>query len=197
MWKSGVELIDEGRVRRITLMRGDTRLSYAEVIDGWENSHDFRDFFISLLADAPFQAMFWETPPVTRSSIRQPYEFVLVDSPHLAAAEPESSHFASAFGAAATGESMVMFENLGRDALLIVPCPHAPQHVYTHLATFARGAAEAQRHELFRKLATAIKRRLSDQPVWVSTSGLGVYWLHIRLDSRPKYYNFQPYAKGV
>jgi hypothetical protein len=29
--------------------------------------------------------------------------------------------------------------------------------------------------------------------MWVSTSGLGVYWLYIRLDSFPKYYNFQPY----
>ncbi|MDF9799652.1 hypothetical protein OKW21_004915 [Catalinimonas alkaloidigena] len=29
----------------------------------------------------------------------------------------------------------------------------------------------------------------------MSTSGLGVYWLHIRLDSRPKYYQFDPYRK--
>ncbi len=27
----------------------------------------------------------------------------------------------------------------------------------------------------------------------VSTNGLGVAWLHVRLDTRPKYYTFQPY----
>ena len=30
--------------------------------------------------------------------------------------------------------------------------------------------------------------------VWMSTSGLGVYWLHVRLDSRPKYYQFAEFA---
>ena len=34
---------------------------------------------------------------------------------------------------------------------------------------------------------------LSDQPLWVSTCGLGVYWLHVRLDSFPKYYRYAPY----
>jgi len=28
---------------------------------------------------------------------------------------------------------------------------------------------------------------------WLSTSGLGVGWLHVRLDSRPKYYTYEPY----
>jgi hypothetical protein len=30
--------------------------------------------------------------------------------------------------------------------------------------------------------------------MWLSTSGLGVAWLHIRLDSTPKYYQHQPYT---
>lgn len=32
-----------------------------------------------------------------------------------------------------------------------------------------------------------------DVPIWLSTSGLGVYWLHVRLDTRPKYYNHDEY----
>lgn len=197
MWKSRIELIDEGRSRKITLMRDAARLSYADVIDGWRNSHDFVHFYISLLVDAPFEAMFWESPPVTRLSVGRPYEFVLIDSAQLAAAEPEPLHFASAFASAATDENVVMFENLGKDALLVTPCPRGPRHVYTHLTSFVRGAPEGQRHELFRKLAGAIKNRLSDRPMWVSTSGLGVFWLHVRLDSYPKYYNFGPYRKCV
>lgn len=30
-------------------------------------------------------------------------------------------------------------------------------------------------------------------PVWISTSGLGVPWLHVRIDDRPKYYQHAPY----
>ena len=33
----------------------------------------------------------------------------------------------------------------------------------------------------------------SDAPAWVSTSGLGVSWLHIRIDTRPKYYSYAPF----
>ena len=31
--------------------------------------------------------------------------------------------------------------------------------------------------------------------VWLSTNGLSTAWLHVRLDSRPKYYHFMPYRK--
>ena len=34
----------------------------------------------------------------------------------------------------------------------------------------------------------------SDHRLWISTSGLGVSWLHIRLDSIPKYYNYKEYT---
>jgi len=27
----------------------------------------------------------------------------------------------------------------------------------------------------------------------LSTAGMGVYWLHVRLDTRPKYYQHTPY----
>jgi hypothetical protein len=41
--------------------------------------------------------------------------------------------------------------------------------------------------EIERRLATARDR------FWVSTSGLGVPWVHVRLDERPKYFQFGPY----
>ena len=32
-------------------------------------------------------------------------------------------------------------------------------------------------------------------PTWVSTAGGGVAWLHVRLDSAPKYYTHRPYTR--
>jgi len=29
--------------------------------------------------------------------------------------------------------------------------------------------------------------------LWISTAGLGVTWLHVRIDSSPKYYTHAPY----
>ena len=34
---------------------------------------------------------------------------------------------------------------------------------------------------------------IGDEVKWLSTAGMGVYWLHVRVDSRPKYYRYQGY----
>ena len=47
--------------------------------------------------------------------------------------------------------------------------------------------------ELWAAVGVAVKEALGEQPLWVSTSGLGVYWLHVRLDSSPKYFQHTPY----
>jgi hypothetical protein len=39
-------------------------------------------------------------------------------------------------------------------------------------------------------------RRMSAKPVWLSTAGAGVSWLHVRLDDQPKYYGFALYRSA-
>jgi len=56
-----------------------------------------------------------------------------------------------------------------------------------------RNAPAPQVHALLQRLAREALARLSDRPLWISTAGMGVYWLHVRLDSRPKYYRHAPY----
>lgn len=91
------------------------------------------------------------------------------------------------------GDGVVTFPNLDRDATLIVPCPLGSLSSYTHLAAFVRSAPEAQRHAFFAALGVTVLTHLFEEPLWVSTAGMGVYWLHLRLDSRPKYYRHVPY----
>lgn len=38
--------------------------------------------------------------------------------------------------------------------------------------------------------------RLGAKPVWLSTAGAGVPWLHVRLDDHPKYYGYALYRSG-
>ena len=92
---------------------------------------------------------------------------------------------------------MVEFSNLGRDAILIVPCLKTVPSAYGHLAAFVREAPEAQRHALWQLVGEAMARRIGPKPVWLSTAGAGVSWLHVRLDDRPKYYRFGPYRHGI
>ncbi|MEE8426114.1 MAG: hypothetical protein V3S15_02440, partial [Woeseiaceae bacterium] len=136
---------------------------------------------------------FWETPPVTSATIDREFEFVLVDSPQLAGVRADEQAFANHFASAGPAASVIEFSNLGGDATLVVPCPRGPLTAYSQLSTFARRAPDHQQHRLRALVGAALERRLGTQPVWLSTSGLGIYWLHIRLDSAPKYYTHEPY----
>jgi hypothetical protein len=190
MWAPRVDVLSDGCVRRVALLRDGADVSYAEVVEQWRTNPSFRAFFGGLLAEAPFEAYFWETPPVTRATTARAFEYVLVDSPGLAALAPEPAAFAGHF---APSQAVATFANLGGDALLVAPAPQGPLAAYAHLASFARQAPALQQHALWQAVGAAVAQRLASAPLWLSTSGLGVAWLHVRLDARPKYYTYAPY----
>lgn len=143
------------------------------------------------LAKAPYRAAYWESPPLTPGGLDAPFEGVIIDAPPLAEVTPEPEVFAEHFDDA----PVATFDNLGSDAVLIAPAP-VPGTDASHLLAFCRSAPAEQSAELFRVVATTLGRVLDDQaPTWLSTSGLGVAWLHVRLDARPKYYQHAPYRR--
>jgi hypothetical protein len=182
-----------GRVSHFRLLRDGGSLTWMDVVGRWQNDRSFRRFFMSVLVDAPFPAYFWETPPVTDATINREFEFVLVDSQQMVGVRSDERAFANHFSSARADASVIEFSNLGGDATLIVPCPRGPLSAYSQLATFARLAPDDQQHQLWTMVGAALERQLGARPVWLSTSGLGIYWLHIRLDSAPKYYSHDPY----
>jgi hypothetical protein len=190
-WTSRSEPMAEGRILKVAIDLDSSPVPYAEVLRRWQQDADFRSWFVALLADSPFAAFRWETPPITTATANQPFEFVLLDSPGLAT-KPDAAAFAEHFR---TAGDVVEFANLGKDAVLVVPCPNGPLSAYGHLAAFVREASESQRHSLWELVGAAMQRRLDRKPVWLSTAGAGVSWLHVRLDDRPKYYGYRPYRE--
>src|SRR5688572_33161405 len=70
--------------------------TYAQVVELWHDDSSFRSFFTNLLADSPFAAFRWETPPITTSTTSRTFEFVLIDSPSLIR-PPDADAFAAHF----------------------------------------------------------------------------------------------------
>lgn len=192
-YQSETSQLDEGRVLKFGLRRDGRPLSWATVVERWQRDQQFREFFVSILANAPFQAYFWETPPLTDATLGDDFEFVLVNSHQLSGISPNRQAFSSHFEAAPPGASVISFENLGGDATLIAPCPQAPLSACSQLANFTREASRDQQHQLWKLVGATLEKRVGQKPVWLNTSGLGVYWLHIRLDCTPKYYTHDPY----
>jgi len=113
-------------------------------------------------------------------------EFVLADAPTLARVRPDPSPFYRQIA----GRQVATFTNLGGDAVLVAP---GRGGTFPHLAAFCRTAPATLQDLLWREVASAIESWPARRTLWVSTSGLGVHWLHVRLDSRPKYYTHAPY----
>jgi hypothetical protein len=194
MWKSHPETIDSETIRS-SLTHDGKFISFREFVDLLQTSQEFRSFFAATIAESPFQAFFWETPPVSNQTLDQQFEFVVLKGHSLFQLRPDPSPFESQFLKQPT-EPVLTFANLGGDALLIVPRPIDNHASYTHLANFLRNAPKFQVSALWKCAGAAVQKRISDLPMWISTAGLGVSWLHLRLDSRPKYLRFEPYKNG-
>ena len=191
-FKAKIESRSTNRVLKFLIEANGSILSYNNVLDYWIGNKAFRTFFINLLkASAPAWYV-WETPPITQESVERPFEFVLVTIPPRPR-QPDQATFATYFDINGGDHGVVTFENLGRDALLIAPSPYTNDDEYTELTNFLNTAPDNQVHALWRVLGNCVRERLGKRPVWVSVAGGGVAWLHMRIDSWPKYYRYGPY----
>jgi len=126
--------------------------------------------------------------------------FVLIDAPSLRSfgcRGADSGTFSKHFRRNGDSTS-IAFHNLGKDARLVAPRPTSDSNYFAHLASFLRESPWEEVGSLLSLVAREYLKRLhsvSPRPVWLSTSGLGVAWLHFRLDSTPKYYNCREVAK--
>lgn len=195
MWIVQKEEIVVGQKIKYKLKSEQDFLNFAQVLTLLQTSPEFRQFLIDLLAKAPFTAYRWECPAVTAQTLDRPFEFVLTEDRSLAHRRPDLNAFRQHFRNV-PGDGAISFANLGGGAILVVPEPASADVDFGHLAAFCQHASQSQKHELWRLVGEAMEAKLyvvGDKPVWLSTAGGGVAWLHVRLDNRPKYYRHQAY----
>ena len=190
--KVKLEDLEGGKILRHRLFSGDHPMSYRHFIDQLSGEKTFRQEFNTLLANSSFSAYRFETPVLTANTIDKPFEFVLIDAPGLRHRTTDAYSFAQHFS---SEKLIVKFKSLGADATLIAPSPKTPinsdQDCYQHLANFVRSAPAKQIDALWEVAGQSLQSNIG--PLWFNTEGSGVAWLHIRLDTRPKYYGHAPY----
>jgi hypothetical protein len=147
-----------------------------------------------------FTAFFFETTPLLgMEGLHLPFECVLIDAGDTFSRRGVSSQLFDEHLYSGRGTTIVKsFFNLGKDALLVVPChaKGARASAYGTLATFLREAPGEQVRELWRVVAERVLKVLDECPgmhLWVNTDGRAVPWLHLRIDTAPKYIKHQPY----
>lgn len=192
-WKTKTKQFSSGAASQYQILAGDTPLTVRQVFEGWQTDSSFRSFYNDLLANSPYPAFYWEHPPLTIQKLEEDYEFVLVNSPALSLIQSDPRTFAEKFE---KEQLVVRFPNLRADAELVVPTPQREDvSSYAHLARFVRKGRNEQQQFFWELVGGTALELINQEACWLSTSGLGVHWLHVRFDARPKYYTHRPYVK--
>lgn len=177
------------------LARAGRPAAIAEVLDGWVHDPALQALWRTSLAALPYAAWAFELPPMGAEDLGRRFECVFVDHPALARTRADPAPFAEPLRRAPAGAAAVAFANLGGDAMLVVPLARSAPAAYAHLAAFVREAPAAQVDATFARVAEAVRATVRPGvPRWLGTAGMGVFWLHFRIDRRPKYYRYDPYV---
>mmetsp|Transcript_6201 Transcript_6201/g.9673 ORF Transcript_6201/g.9673 Transcript_6201/m.9673 type:complete len:417 (+) Transcript_6201:148-1398(+) len=176
-----------------------------------------------VIASSPYDSVLFETPGCNWiNSAIKPFEFALVNEPNLkvfAESNPDRHAFEEYFTSQSCSSSendggsdqieiaVCAFPNLGKDATLISPLPQSGINdaTYSHLASFIRNAPQEQVTQFWKLSAKEFIEELKHKHerineyagTWFSTNGMGVAWLHLRIDSLPKYFSYAPFTKPV
>ncbi|MGK0388424.1 MAG: hypothetical protein ACI94Y_001153 [Maribacter sp.] len=179
---------------RIRIEQKNKLLTFREVFNYWQTSTNFIEFYIDSLIALNYDEFFWEHPALKEEYLDKSYEFIVQKSISFSKRNVDENAFSNYIN---SDKQVAVFDNLGRNAKLIVPTKKIPIDTYKHMGNFIRNAEKIQIIEQFNQLSKAILSEVgAGRLIWVSTAGLGVIWLHMRLDSRPKYYRTNSYKRA-
>jgi hypothetical protein len=150
---------------------------------------------------------FYQTSPITRD-MNTEYEEKFIESDRLEKItqdyDPFTEHFIKP-----KNKFVTSFLNLSKKSLLVVPVPLRDSQKasvpvplikanktfnYTTIKDFIDNAPQKQQIALWKHVAKKVKQLLKVvDTVYINTHGLGVYYLHVRLDIKPKSY----YSKNL
>lgn len=178
---------------RFQVKQGNQLLSFKNVFELWSKDRAFIQFYAAALIQFDYKAFYWEHPAVRTTLLDKTYECVIKRSKPLEDLPSDETAFGEYLYAK---ENAVDFMNLGRNARLVVPTKQTEEDIYAHLGKFIRAAEKKQLIEDFQSAGKVMLEELEKgKMIWLNTAGLGVIWLHIRMDTRPKYYKTKAYKE--
>lgn len=156
----------------------------------WNNvacNQEFRQSFINLLLTQNYEAFFLE---FEKFDTCNPVSFRIIDATSKFKNVVQSpKEFNKYFQTNNNNNPVISFPNLSGDTTLVVPTPFSDTENVAHLKSWLDTASNSRIDTVFKYLAEKVLEEAQNNPsIYVSTHGLGVYWLHFRICSTPKYY---------
>jgi len=199
MYKISKNKINNNKLKYYFINTNNKKLTYKEFI-GFLKAKDkeFLKTFREVLNEVAneLSAYFWECVPVSSSTVNKEFEFVITKSEELNNITQNYSEFQEYIDMNFDCK-VASFLSLNKNATLIIPIPKQ-QVNYKNLKEFVANASLEQWEELWQKVGEKMEESLlnaGDAPRWLSTSGLNVHYLHVRINNSPKHYSHEEYLK--
>lgn len=160
---------------------------WSEKLENWKSGKDIPKYPSYIK-----KQFFWETSPIYRD-IDKEFEETFIESDRLETLDEDYSPFIDYIDNSVSRYA-TSFDNPSKDTKLIIPIPDH-ENDYSGIKLFLDNAPIEQQQYLWSLVSKEVNNMLERfDRVWVSTHGLGVSYLHVRIDSRPKYYKTKKYC---
>ena len=154
---------------------------WSEILEGWENG---KIFTYPKRLNGKFH---WNTSVLEKNGKVEFVERFKVN-PDLPERQNKTSFSEKIEAAQGKEKYVTSFPNLSGDTILVIPMPNSGKS-YATIKDFTDNAPLVQQQEFWKRVAKLAKEQMKiHKRVWVSTHGLGVPYLHVRICNKPKYY---------
>jgi hypothetical protein len=153
----------------------------------WKNKID--EWKTGILQTYPpdIKKRFFYQTSVIDSNLSNEYKEKYIESDRLEKITQDYDPFAEHF-VSPKNKYVTSFTNLSGTSVLIVPVPIKSKN-YTTIKDFIDNAPKKQQKAFWNHVAECVEELLKIvDKVYLNTHGLGVYYLHVRLDTKPKHY---------
>lgn len=175
------------RLNWVDTFKGQT---WNEVLQRWEKG-DIPS--IPYPINKPF---IWRASSVSKD-LKEFYREEFLEDKRLKGLKQNYKPFKDTFDLTNKKKHCVAKPNLGKDSILVVPTLENSKE-FTNLFFFMKNASLEKQKALWKKVAKEVKKMLKKYDrVWVNSSNLGIHYLHVRIDTKPKYYEDSELTKTI
>lgn len=161
-------------------------MKWKVVLDTWSKNGTL------IYPDKIKQPFIWKSSKIS-SDENTPFKEEFIAEPRLNVEQNYSAF--SQYINKSKNKNVIDFANLSGDTILVVPMPKKNKN-FSNIKEFIDNATLTQQKALWKRVATITRKLLKENKyVWISTHGLGVPYLHVRISTTPKYYGTSKLSK--
>lgn len=172
-------------------------VSFIDFFNLLTTDEHFRDLICDIFKNCKYNNVYWEFPGLNKNNANSKAEFVLINTGQFS----KSDHSAfSEYFPPTVQTKVISFKNLSKDCDLITVTPTSNNKNFynscSDIMTFFKSSyvPKELHHQLLINIGTQMSNYLKGtQKKYLSTSGRGVPWLHVRICNTHKYYNHIEY----